>query len=512
MSVELQVGTPLANALQSVVQPKLAEVGWSSGASDDTALSEYIILMLVNGKTQEQIASELANDLLSLGPDDPDAANFSRWLFEQLHTLNSQLNGDASGSSETQGGQRAFDGDQANLTNRPSQDAEMGDGTQTSIPTGPKAMRNGNQTGREKRMMGHLSKAMERSNDAALHRVRGGGGTGRINSHAGREAPKGPRHQANRNMAIMNGMGGMGGMPGMNGMGMPVPGNMMPPQSQMSQMDIFRTFEAMSAQMAQMSQALAAKGQVPPQQPYVNPAFQKNFRGGPNQGKSLFDRVDPSSRPNRSKPQHIGKKLQGDTDMGEGGADAGNNAEAMDVESKDKEPWDIMCKFNSNCTNAKCPYAHQAPMAAPGITVDLGDQCSFGVRCTNFKCTAKHPSPAQKMEFQQKNPCKFGMHCTNPGCPFQHPPKPCRFNESCTNPDCKFTHVDTKCKFTPCLNPHCFFKHDPGQRAANGSGKEHVSERKFIDENQEEELILPAKSQESEEAPKAEQQEPEIAA
>ncbi|KAK7565517.1 hypothetical protein IWX92DRAFT_126718 [Phyllosticta citricarpa] len=450
MSVELQVGTPLANALQSVVQPKLAEVGWSSGASDDTALSEYIILMLVNGKTQEQIASELANDLLSLGPDDPDAVNFSRWLFEQLHTLNSQLNGGSAGPSQTQDGQPAFNGDQAQSTNRPGQDAEMGDASQTSIPTGPKAMRNGNQTGREKRMMGHLNKAMERSNDAALHRVRGGGGTGRINSHAGREAPKGPRHQANRNMAIMS---GMGGMPGMNGMGMSVAGNMMPPQSQMSQMDIFRTFEAMSAQMAHMSQALAATGhQVP------------------------------------------------------------HNAEAMDVESKDKEPWDTMCKFNTNCTNAKCPYAHQAPLAAPGITVDLSDQCSFSVRCKNFKCTAKHPSPAQKMEFQQKNPCKFGMHCTNPGCPFQHPPKPCRFNESCTNPDCKFTHVETKCKFTPCLNPHCFFKHDPEQRATNGSGKEHVSERKFVDENQEEELILPAKSQESKEVPKTEQQNSEIAA
>ncbi|KAK8183522.1 uncharacterized protein BKA78DRAFT_273545 [Phyllosticta capitalensis] len=512
MSVELQVGTPLANALQSVVQPKLAEVGWSSGASDDTALSEYIILMLVNGKTQEQIASELANDLLSLGPDDPDAANFSRWLFEQLHSLNSKMNG-SSGPPEAQ---PASNGDQSLSVGATSQDAEMGEASQTSIPTGPKAMRNGNQTGREKRMMGHLNKAMERNNDAALHRVRGGGGgMGRINSHAGREAPKGPRHQANRNMAIMNGMNGMGGMPGMNGMGMSVAGNMMPPQSQMAQMDIFRTFEAMSAQMAQMSQALAATGHpMPPQQPYVNPAFQKNFRGGPNQGKSLFDRVDPSSRPNRNKPQHMGKRPgQGDTEMGEGGvADAGASTEAMDVESKDKEPWDIMCKFNNNCNNAKCPYAHQAPLAPAGITVDLGDQCSFGVRCTNFKCTAKHPSPAQKMEFQQKNPCKFGMHCTNPGCPFQHPPKPCRFNESCTNPDCKFTHVETKCKFTPCLNPHCFFKHDPGQRAANGAGKEHVSERKFIDENQAEELILPAQSQESDEAPKSEAQEPEVAA
>lgn len=88
----MAVGTPLAEALQEVVQPKLVEVGWSTGG-DDSALSEYIILMLVNGKTQEQIASELSNDLLGLGPEDSGATDFSRWLFNQVVVLDRQLNG-----------------------------------------------------------------------------------------------------------------------------------------------------------------------------------------------------------------------------------------------------------------------------------------------------------------------------------------------------------------------------------------------------------------------------------
>ena len=92
MSVEVVTNTPLAEALQNAVQPKLAEVGWSTGAVDDSALAEYIILMLVNGKTQDQIASELSNDLLGLGPEDPSANDFARWLFEQVHALNAQLN------------------------------------------------------------------------------------------------------------------------------------------------------------------------------------------------------------------------------------------------------------------------------------------------------------------------------------------------------------------------------------------------------------------------------------
>lgn len=92
MPVEVAINTPLADALSTAIQPKLIEVGWGSGA-DDSALAEYIILMLANGKTQDQIAAELSGDLLGLPADDPGVHNFSRWLFEQIDLLNAQLNG-----------------------------------------------------------------------------------------------------------------------------------------------------------------------------------------------------------------------------------------------------------------------------------------------------------------------------------------------------------------------------------------------------------------------------------
>ena len=100
MSVEVSLNTPLAEALSSVVQPKLTEIGWNTGGLDDSALGEYIILMLVNGKTREQIAAELSNDLLSLGPEDTGATDFATWLFEQVHLLNSQLTGSAGSQSQ----------------------------------------------------------------------------------------------------------------------------------------------------------------------------------------------------------------------------------------------------------------------------------------------------------------------------------------------------------------------------------------------------------------------------
>ena len=87
MAVPVTLTSPLAEQLSSVIQPKLEEVGWISGGSDDSTLTEYIILMLVNGKTQDQIAAELSNDLLNLGPEDSGASDFSRWLFEQVDVL-----------------------------------------------------------------------------------------------------------------------------------------------------------------------------------------------------------------------------------------------------------------------------------------------------------------------------------------------------------------------------------------------------------------------------------------
>lgn len=105
MPVEVELNTPLADALNAAIQPKLVEVGWGTGGGDESALAEYIILMLVNGKTQDQIAAELSGDLLSLPPDDPGVHEFSRWLFEQIETFSQSANGqaasqDAGASSE----------------------------------------------------------------------------------------------------------------------------------------------------------------------------------------------------------------------------------------------------------------------------------------------------------------------------------------------------------------------------------------------------------------------------
>ena len=129
MAVEISAGSELAQRLQNVVGPKLVEVGWSSGLQDDT-LSEYIILMLANGKSQEEIASDLAKDLLDLGDEDQSAVEFARWLFEQVDILNQQTHGAPTQPSTAT--RFSLQDGQMDQNMAVTQDAEMGDANDPS--------------------------------------------------------------------------------------------------------------------------------------------------------------------------------------------------------------------------------------------------------------------------------------------------------------------------------------------------------------------------------------------
>ncbi|KAF7545022.1 hypothetical protein G7046_g9655 [Stylonectria norvegica] len=490
MPVEVSLNTPLADALNVAVLPKLVEVGWGTGGADDSALAEYIVLMLVNGKTQDQIATEISGELLNLGSDDPSARDFSQWLFEQIEVLDAQLNGAPPSNSDSAAGMLQ----EAAASSEMDTDMAAGDVTDVNVPTGPRSMRNGTNPrgGREKRMFGHMNKAMDRTPDSALHRIRGQSGTERINTH-NRAPPTGPRtgqgrlprNNNNRAASIQAGLMGMapggpqaqpwGAMPGM-------PGE--PP----SQMDLVAMLEQQNQMMFQLSQQMMSGNMN-------NGGFGQQRRGG----KSLFDRVqDPNRQNGRGgrgghRPNH---RPEGAVAEAEGG-----EAEDVDMSGSNKaiNADDTVCKYNLSCTNRGCKFAHQSPAAPPGTTVDISDSCSFGAACKNRKCVGRHPSPAARLAHQSEQDCKFFPNCQNPRCPFKHPSMPlCRNGGACETENCKFTHVRTKCKFNPCLNPKCAFAHEVGQQGgfkdkvwtAEGTD-EHVSDRKFVDDEANEELIKP---------------------
>ncbi|KAL8841943.1 MAG: hypothetical protein Q9170_000723 [Blastenia crenularia] len=440
MSVEVSLNTPLADALSNVVQPKLTEIGWNTGGLDDSALGEYIILMLVNGKTQDQIATELSNDLLSLGPDDTGATDFARWLFEQVHLLNTQIHGSTAEQtqqvSESQGdGSHQLEenqilGENGQIDPSRAPDAGMGEAMDDvqdgSIPTGPKSMRSGPRTG-NKRLMGQLSKAMDRSGDAMLHRVRHQQGTERINMH-NRQPPKGPRHDQNRNQRIPSNLRPTGppngGMP--NG-GMATPLMNATPQQQMA---LFSMLEEQARMMSQIFSPQQQNFMSGMPQPAINPNFRPGGQAHNQQpDRSLFDRIE---RPMQRQHGNFNKRQQ-------------------------------QSRTESQIQNGQ-------PTAA---NVNGGQDHINGDMTSSMEVESSQKSQSEQ---SSDTVCKFNLKCGKADCPFN-----------------------------PCLNPECPYKHSESQkrgtfgdkvwRADGDQEKEHVSERKFVDDNMAEELVIPENNQ-----------------
>ena len=371
-------------------------------------------------------------------------------------------------------------------------------------------MRNGvrNTNVKNGRLMGQISKAMDRSNDAVLHRVRPQQGTERINMH-NRQPPKGPRLDQARNPRPLSKPASIqSGRMGSSGSGSAIPS--MSPQQQMQLLAMYEEHSRMMSQIFSPGQQQVFPPSMP--QPAINPAF-RNGANQPNHqpGRSLFERVE--ANPGRQNG-HFNKHQQADggsSNIAKTSDDHpmanGDISSSMEVESSQTMPTEsspnTTCRFNLSCTTKDCPYAHQSPAAPPGTTIDVNDPCPFGAACKNRKCVGRHPSPAQKISHQSEQDCKFFPNCTNPSCPFRHPTMPmCRNGADCSREGCKFTHVNITCKYNPCLNPTCPYKHAEGQKRGAFNDKvwtadgdrpqEHVSERKFIDNDAAgEELIVP---------------------
>ncbi|KAF3934897.1 hypothetical protein ABW19_dt0205248 [Dactylella cylindrospora] len=511
MTVQLQSGTPLAEKLSAAVQQKIVEIGWSSDGEDASPLSEYIVLMLVNGKTEQQITSELSGDLLGLGPEDESVRVFTTWMFAELDRLSKEIGG---GVASAEGSTLPGPGSNGQTVDSSAKmDEEMGEDNHDNngIPTGPKAMRN--QKGRRPgALFNQISKSMDRSNDP-LRRVQNNRNAdpSRIQKH---DPNRGPRQNFNSPGGILNQRHmGRGQQPShmqsaymnaaMNqqqmGQGQFPPMMMTPEQ----QMQFFQMMEQQARMMGMIGPNGFMGGPGIPQQEQPQP------------GRSLFERVENGPKHgNNNGNNHNVKQRQngGDTDMGE-------STEELKDEGQGQE--DVACKFGLRCTKADCPFAHQSPASDPNRPVAFvaGEKCAFGINCKNKKCTQSHPSPASggtapKPTFEQQD-CKFWPNCKNPVCPFKHPTSsampPCRFGAACTKPNCPFAHapqtLDVPCKFKPCLNPHCPYKHEEGQQAGifenktwtpgtgSAGGKPHVSERKFVtDEGDDEELIIPGQT------------------
>lgn len=387
-----------------------------------------------------------------------------------------------------------------------------------SRPTAPKSMRGPAPNGRDKRLINQINHNLDRNPDTTLRRIRAAPGTGRVNSHS-REPPKGPRVQGAhfRNGAGARPANGHSG-PQPGAYPQALPAATMTPQQQMQLLAMYEEQARMMARILSSEQLQDINNM------HIDPATSgPNAQHRPSQGqasgRSLFERVEatPSNLGHRKhfQPDHI-LGSQGDDQMSDAPhiPSSLTTASTNDGDSTAKDPTVTLCRFNLTCTKSDCQFAHQSPAAPAGTTIDMTDTCSFGAACKNRKCTGRHPSAAQKSKHQAVQNCKFYPNCTNQKCPFLHPDMPaCRNGADCTVTNCKFAHSKIECRYNPCLNPACPFKHIAGQKrgafedkvwvASSDLKEEHVSDRKFVvDEDVEEELILPGQSSVSPTIPK----------
>ena len=391
-------------------------------------------------------------------------------------------------------------------------------------------MRDGTQKSRDQRMLGQMNRTLSRNApDTSLHRIRGTAGTGRINTHHNREppkgpAPKGPKGLMNpnpsaspaRQMNSMNPMQ-MGNLGGINPMANMAGPNPMVPMTPQQQMQMFAMYEEQARMMAQI---------LSPQQQQMMPNAMGFGPNAPNgvahqapQTKSLFERADHKPRKQYHQQNgHHAAQNHGGVSPSEDNFDPTSSMEVeqnSQIETK-PDPTRTMCNWNLYCTKPECPFVHQSPAVPSDTAVDMNDDCSFGAACTSRKCAGKHPSPAKRTVHASTQQCRYYPNCMNPNCPFTHPTMPpCRNGADCNVSGCKFFHSPVGCKFRPCLNPLCPYKHEEGQKqgkfqdkvwinpeadqVGEGETSHHVSERKFVDDEGEEELILPGKGNKADE-------------
>jgi hypothetical protein len=105
------------------------------------------------------------------------------------------------------------------------------------------------------------------------------------------------------------------------------------------------------------------------------------------------------------------------------------------------------CPENLKCTNTSCDKAHSSLSKIKPVQA---------------------PQPQQQEKSLEA--CKFGQHCTNRYCKYRHARTPvlCRDGEACERIDCFFSHpINQDCRFGEgCKNQHCLFKHPNGKAAS----------------------------------------------
>lgn len=509
----IDVKAPHIQALQHTIQLELSKRGLSP--EDDPVMAEYIVVMLANQKTREQITDEL-QELIGSEYD----GSFTDWVWAETGRCLERQEASSSTAASAEG-----DGFAARSRNARQQRRSRS----------PAAMRAGGRAQRRSRSpeatgaVGRREEQRRRSRSPPAHR-RGPrphrdfssieawkeSSAPRIKedpdfdgaAHWKRKAEerrRNPPPPVSRNLfdSAMN-----AAQRGSN-----------------AQRELFPTVE--------VKEEVKAETTPPPAYPEAGisifgragipdpraPAFVPSSAAPPRTeftelssapGTSILSRIDPMIPNNEPLPPATT-------------AEAVSAGHSSDFPSAPTET--SLCRWNLGCTNPMCQYSHATPANAgpggdPNALVLSQQNCRYGARCTNKDCTRSHVSPAvARIQGRAAPPPTSAFTpvarpmvseatlSMDAALPSQTGSRPCRFGASCSRTDCFFSHPPgrtlnnpsaTPCRFgLGCTRPDCFFSHPPGQRAAFATGgtvnRLQVFSQTSTEEGEEEEMevIIP---------------------
>ncbi|KAF8320501.1 hypothetical protein DL93DRAFT_1852722 [Clavulina sp. PMI_390] len=487
----IEIGSDRAKELQDSIQRELAVKGWSSAS--DPVMAEFIIIMLVNSKSEEQVTEELTE---LIGDDyDPE---FTTWLFAEAGDPEEALaEASALESSSTEPSfSHAPPPSSETLTSPATKRARSESESEAAVAR--KAPRTSDLPDRPRAMRGD-----DREKPQAIPVVNEGpaNGNGRFergpNNRNGRSLldrvgppPPGPRfpnqqQQQQPNMGNMNNnnfRGGPHGMPQQRGFDpvqaqidavtmasmqpqfpMPMMGMEMQPQPNQAN-DLMQSQAMIMAQMQMMMQQMANLTQQQQQQQQQPPAA-FNDNGFAPRGRGRGGPVRGGGPGRGGPPTNAGAHAGGSSSEN---TTAPPKSSAIPIVAlpasaappktpsytiPEKPGTSELCKFGVKCTNPICRYSHPSPAASETSGIVLSDEaCPKGNKCDDADCTLGHVSKATldpnatPPVSSHASPART-VHAKPTFHPYSKPSftpttstVPCKFGAACTRATCTFQH------------------------------------------------------------------------
>ncbi|ANB14071.1 mRNA-binding protein NAB2 [Sugiyamaella lignohabitans] len=489
MSVVLQADSPQAKQLEQLV---LENIGTFGIEDDPDFIAQYIVLMITNGKTENEISEELGG---LLGDKFRDG-EFSRWLFQNAQSIVSGATDSNMTEQEQQPNSEPVYGEYDNNSTNQGSGLRSNANLANSGNFNPRSFKGG--------FKNNINGGISKNSNGGM-KIRGGAGFKR----------NGGFNSQNVALAASAGNFNIGGM----GSGFIAPG----------ENGAYQADNAMELGNAFRPRLIMERCENWPNCPnypceYVHPSrpckMYPNCQKQP--GKCNFVHIGEDEGPSTGfkfplpppdvletlREQHA-SFLEQQKNLASQGYSYLNNQQKHQYVPK--APPIVLCKYADRCINKACPCGHPTP-ANDNAKVTQLEWCADSKNCQNVECDKAHPSgslvrvPAPLPTERSLETCKFGARCTNTNCRYRHPTSPvlCRDGAECTRIDCMFTHpTQEMCRFgVNCRKYNCRFQHPEGHGTTSAvwvkdqKNTGSTSERQFAEsEDQVMETIIPAAEQ-----------------